>query len=345
MDPEGAKVTAETTATGQSASATRPVLAATGLVKSYGHVDALRGTDFELYPGEVLAVIGDNGAGKSTLIRCLSGAETPDAGTITLDGVPVHFRDVQQAKRAGIETVYQTLAVSPALDIATNLYLGREIRKKGPLGSVFRMLDTAAMRRMAREHVTKLGIETLQDITQAVETLSGGQRQAVAVARAAAFGSKVIIMDEPTAALGVRESGQVAALIRRLKEEGLPIVLISHDMPSVFALADRIHVQRLGRRAGIIKPGTHTMEQAVAIMTGAATALSTDPAISSWCRVLAAKYSVQSRLVLRVHMVVVLMFRPVMPTKTGQAARRRARQRLLRAACVVTPWQLSPVQR
>jgi fructose transport system ATP-binding protein len=280
MDPEGAKVTAETTATGQSAPATRPVLAATGLVKSYGRVDALRGTDFELYPGEVLAVIGDNGAGKSTLIRCLSGAETPDAGTITLDGMPVHFRDVQQAKQAGIETVYQTLAVSPALDIATNLYLGREIRKKGPLGSVFRMLDTAAMRRMAREHVTKLGIETLQDITQAVETLSGGQRQAVAVARAAAFGSKVIIMDEPTAALGVRESGQVAALIRRLREEGLPIVLISHDMPSVFALADRIHVQRLGRRAGIIKPSTHTMEQAVAIMTGAATALSTGPHVA-----------------------------------------------------------------
>lgn len=265
-------MTAETTAPRQDAPATRPVLAATGLFKSYGRVDALRGTDFELYPGEILAVIGDNGAGKSTLIRCLSGAETPDAGTMTLDGRPVHFRDVQQAKRAGIETVYQTLAVSPALDIATNLFLGREIRKKGPLGSVFRLLDTAAMRRMAREQVTKLGIETLQDITQAVETLSGGQRQAVAVARAAAFGSKVIIMDEPTAALGVRESGQVDSLIRRLKQQGLPIVLISHDMPSVFTLADRIHIQRLGRRVAVITPQSHTMEQAVAIMTGAATA-------------------------------------------------------------------------
>lgn len=247
----------------------RPILAATGLVKSYGRVEALRGTDFELLPGEVLAVIGDNGAGKSTLIKCLSGATIPDAGTLYLDGRPVHFRDPQQAKDAGIETVYQTLAITPALDIASNLYLGREIRKKGPLGSVFRLLDTAAMRQAAREHVQKLGIATLQDITQAVETLSGGQRQAVAVARAAAFGSKVVILDEPTAALGVRESGQVSELIRQLRTDGLPIVLISHDMPLVFDLADRIHVQRLGRRAAVITPETHSMEDAVAIMTGA----------------------------------------------------------------------------
>ncbi len=250
----------------------QPVLSATGLVKYYGRVEALRGTDFELFPGEILAVIGDNGAGKTTLIKCLCGADAPDAGQLFLDGRRVHFRDVQQAKAAGIETVYQTLAVSPALDIASNLYLGREIRKKGPLGSVFRMLDTAAMRRMAREHVTRLGIETLQDITQAVETLSGGQRQAVAVARAAAFGSKVIILDEPTAALGVRESRHVAELVKQLRDNGLPIVLISHDMPSVFELADRIHIQRLGRRAAVITPATHTMEDAVAIMTGAAAA-------------------------------------------------------------------------
>lgn len=249
-----------------------PVLTASGLVKSYGRVDALRGTDFELRPGEILAVVGDNGAGKSTLIRCLSGAENPDAGSITFDGSPVQFRDVQQARRAGIETVYQTLAVSPALDIAANLYLGREIRRKGPLGSVLRMLDTGAMRRQAREQVSRLGIETLQDITQAVETLSGGQRQAVAVARAAAFGSKVVILDEPTAALGVRESRQVTDLMKRLRDDGLPIVLISHDMPSVFDLADRVHIQRLGRRAAVVTPATHTMEQAVAIMTGAAAA-------------------------------------------------------------------------
>ncbi|HVV25007.1 MAG TPA: ATP-binding cassette domain-containing protein [Pseudonocardiaceae bacterium] len=246
-----------------------PILAATGLVKSYGRVEALRGTDFELLPGEVLAVIGDNGAGKSTLIKCLSGATVPDAGTLYLDGQVVSFRNPQQAKDAGIETVYQTLAITPALDIASNLYLGREIRKKGPLGSVFRLLDTAAMRREAREHVQKLGIATLQDITQAVETLSGGQRQAVAVARAAAFGSKVVILDEPTAALGVRESGQVSELIRQLRADGLPIVLISHDMPLVFELADRIHVQRLGKRAAVITPKTHSMEDAVAIMTGA----------------------------------------------------------------------------
>lgn len=260
------------TASQGGAAARQPVLSATGLVKFYGRVEALRGTDFELYPGEVLAVIGDNGAGKTTLIKCLCGADIPDAGQIFLDGRPVHFRGVQQAKEAGIETVYQTLAVSQALDIASNLYLGREIRKKGVLGSVFRMLDTAAMRRMAREHVTRLGIETLQDITQAVETLSGGQRQAVALARAAAFGSKVVILDEPTAALGVRESRQVAELIKQLRDDGLPIVLISHDMPSVFELADRIHVQRLGRRAAILTPAEHTMEDAVAIMTGATAA-------------------------------------------------------------------------
>lgn len=246
-----------------------PVLAATGLTKSYGRVEALRGADFELYPGEILAVIGDNGAGKSSLIKCLSGASTPDRGRIFLDGKEVTFRTPQDAKDAGIETVYQTLAVAPALDIASNLYLGREIRKPGPLGQVLRHLDIARMRREAREHVKRLGIETLQDITQPVETLSGGQRQAVAVARAAAFGSKVVILDEPTAALGVRESAQVAAIIKQLRDHGLPIVLISHDMPSVFDLADRIHVQRLGRRAAVISPQTHTMEDAVAIMTGA----------------------------------------------------------------------------
>ena len=246
-----------------------PALAATGLTKSYGRVEALRGSDFELLPGEILAVIGDNGAGKSTLIKCLSGATIPDSGQVYLDGQAVHFRDPQQAQQAGIETVYQTLAVSPALDIASNIYLGREIRKKGPLGSILRLLDTAAMRRRAQDHIKRLGIETLQDITQTVETLSGGQRQAVAVARAAAFGSKVVILDEPTAALGVRESGQVTDLIKQLRDSGMPIVLISHDMPHVFELADRIHIQRLGRRVAVITPKTHTMEDAVAIMTGA----------------------------------------------------------------------------
>ncbi|TAM70551.1 MAG: sugar ABC transporter ATP-binding protein [Microbacteriaceae bacterium] len=246
-----------------------PVLSAVGLTKSYGRVEALRGTDFELYPGEILAVIGDNGAGKSTLTACLSGAAIPDQGQLYMNGEPVHFRDPLAAKAAGIEVVYQTLAVAPALDIASNIYLGREIRKKGLLGSVLRMLDVRSMRQHAREYVGRLGIETLQDIGQAVETLSGGQRQAVAVARAAAFGSRVVMLDEPTAALGVRESRQVINTIKQLRDSGLPIVLISHDMPQVFELADRIHVQRLGRRVAIMSPKTDTMEDAVAIMTGA----------------------------------------------------------------------------
>jgi fructose transport system ATP-binding protein len=248
---------------------TAPVLEAKGLVKLFGRVVGLAGVDLTLYPGEVLAVIGDNGAGKSTLIKCLSGAMVPDEGGILVDGAEVHFRRPPDAQAAGIETVYQTLAVAPALDIASNLYLGREQRRKGVLGSVFRMLDTRGMNRHASEHIKTLGISTLQNISQAVETLSGGQRQAVAVARAAAFGSKVVILDEPTAALGVRESEQVLRLIRDLRERGLAIILISHNMPQVFDVADRIHIQRLGRCAGVVTPQNHSMEDAVAIMTGA----------------------------------------------------------------------------
>ncbi len=175
-------------------------------------------------------------------------------------------------RAAGIETVYQTLAVAPALDIATNMFLGRERRRPGPLGSILRMMDTPGMRRDAKRTLDDLGIGTLQDITQPVETLSGGQRQAVAVARAAAFGSKVVILDEPTAALGVRESGQVLQLIRDLRDRGLPVILISHNMPHVFEVADRIHIQRLGRRVAVVTPESHTMSEAVAIMTGAAAA-------------------------------------------------------------------------
>lgn len=246
-----------------------PTLEARGLVKTFGHVVGLAGVSLQLYPGEVLAIIGDNGAGKSTLIKCLSGALTPDEGEILMEGVKVEFKSPVDARHAGIETVFQTLAVAPALDIASNLYLGREIRSKGPLGSVFRMLDTRGMRAAAKEQLKDLGIGTIQDLSQKVETLSGGQRQAVAVARAAAFGSKVVILDEPTAALGVRESGQVLALIKRLRSRGLPVILISHNMPQVFEVADRIQIQRLGRRAGVITPHSHTMGEAVAIMTGA----------------------------------------------------------------------------
>lgn len=248
---------------------TQPVLQAKGLVKTYGKVIGLDGVDLELYQGEVLAVIGDNGAGKSTLIKCLTGAEIPDGGEITLNGRRANFKRPQDAKQFGIETVYQGLAVSPALDVASNLYLGRELRKRGVAGRVFRVLDTKLMRQNAKVELDRLGISTLQDVTVAIENLSGGQRQAVAVARAAAFGSKVVVLDEPTAALGVRESKQVLDLIRRLRDEGIPVILVSHNMPNVFDVADRIHIQRLGKRAAVITPKSHTMTEAVAIMTGA----------------------------------------------------------------------------
>ncbi|WP_434444484.1 ATP-binding cassette domain-containing protein [Lentzea sp. E54] len=248
---------------------TTPVLRATGLVKRYGKVTALAGSDLELLPGEILAVIGDNGAGKSTLIKALSGAVVPDEGEIVLDGDPVSFSTPLDARRAGIETVHQSLAVAPSLDIAANLFLGRELRRKGVLGSVLRMLDRQAMREEARRQLDALGIMTIQHPGQAVETLSGGQRQAVAVARAAAFGSRVVIMDEPTAALGVRESRAVLDLILQVRDRGLPVILISHNMPHVFEVADRVHIQRLGRRRTVVDPRSVSMSDAVAIMTGA----------------------------------------------------------------------------
>jgi fructose transport system ATP-binding protein len=247
---------------------TTPVLQGTALVKRYGHVVALNGADFELYPGEILAVIGDNGAGKSSLIKVLSGAIQPDEGELRLDGEPVTFRSPADARRQGIETVYQDLAVAPALDIASNIFLGRERRRSGPLGIGLRMLDKPAMRRDAQQHFAELKIG-VQSITQAVENLSGGQRQGVAVARAATWARRVVIMDEPTAALGVKETRQVLDLILRVRERGLPVILISHDMPHVFELADRIHIMRLGRRVSVVTPKTHTMPEAVAIMTGA----------------------------------------------------------------------------
>lgn len=247
----------------------QPLLQARGLVKRYGRVTALDRCDFDLYPGEILAVIGDNGAGKSSLIKALSGAIRVDQGEITLEGKPVSFTSPLQAREAGIETVYQTLAMSPALSIVENMFMGREIRRPGPLGSVLRMLDQPAMRAFAREKLTELGLTTIQNIDQPVETLSGGQRQGVAVARAAAFGSKVVILDEPTAALGVKESRRVLDLIQSVRARGVPIILISHNMPHVFEVADRIHVHRLGRRLCVINPKEHSMSDAVAYMTGA----------------------------------------------------------------------------
>jgi fructose transport system ATP-binding protein len=245
------------------------VLEARNIVKRYGHVTAVNGADFDLRAGEVLAVIGDNGAGKSSLIKVLSGDVIPDAGEVLLDGKQVHFRSPHDAQKAGIETVYQDLAMAPALDIATNLFLGREIKRKGFLGSVLRMIDTKEMRKQSRQQMDELGITTLQSITQPVDSLSGGQRQTVAVARAAAFGRKVVIMDEPTAALGVRESQGVLDLIKRITGTGIPVVLISHDIPAVFEVSDRIHIHRLGRRTTVVRPQDHTMNEVVGIMTGA----------------------------------------------------------------------------
>ena len=249
-------------------SASALVMEARGLVKRYGHVTALDHSDFELRAAEILAVIGDNGAGKSTLIKALSGALVPDEGEIRLDGQVVHFRTPMDARRAGIETVYQDLAVAPALSIAENLFLGREVRRPGVLGSVFRMLDKKRMREDSTAHMRELRIE-IGSMGQAVETLSGGQRQGVAVARSAAFARHVVIMDEPTAALGVKQSSMVLDLIRRVRDRGLSVVLISHDMPHVFEIADRIHVARLGKRIAVLNPRKISMSDTVALMTGA----------------------------------------------------------------------------
>jgi len=244
------------------------VMQAKGLVKRYGHVTALDGTDFELRAGEILAVIGDNGAGKSSLIKALSGATIPDEGEILLDGKPIHFRSPIDARRAGIETVYQDLAVAAAMSISENLFLGRELRRPGFLGNWLRMLDKKKMleESIARMRELKVGIRSM---TQPVETLSGGQRQCVAVGRAAAFAQHVVIMDEPTAALGVKEGNMVLELIRRVRDRGLPVVLISHNMPHVFEVADRIHVARLGKRAAVLNPKKISMSDTVAVMTGA----------------------------------------------------------------------------
>ncbi len=253
-----------------STSSPEVILEARKLVKRYGHVTALDGVDFELRRGEILAVVGDNGAGKSSLIKALTGALRPDSGEIRLDGQPVQFKGPLDARHRGVETVYQDLAVAPALDIASNLFLGRERRMRGPLGTVFRRLDKRRMREEARDAMAELKFR-LPSIHSAVESLSGGQRQGVAVARAALFAKKLVIMDEPTAALGVRETGQVLELIRTIRDRGLPVVLISHNMPNVFELADRIHIMRLGKRAAVVSPKTHSMPDVVAIMTGAAT--------------------------------------------------------------------------
>ncbi len=246
-----------------------PILSARGLRKAFGRVVAMDGADFDLYRGEILAVIGDNGAGKSTMIAAMAGAVKPDEGDILLDGEKVVFASPMDARARGIETVFQGLALAPALTIVDNLFLGREYRKRGFAGRWLRLLDRQRMRDEARRQLSDLGLSTIQNIDQVVETLSGGQRQGVAVARACAFGSNVVILDEPTAALGVKESRKVLDLILDVRARGISIVLISHNMPHVFEIADRVHIHRLGRRIAQVRPDEITMSDAVAIMTGA----------------------------------------------------------------------------
>ncbi len=244
------------------------IFTARGLVKRYGGVTALDGTDFDLRAGEILAVIGDNGAGKSSLIKALSGAIVPDEGELHLDGRQLRMKSPIDARRHGIETVYQDLAVAPAMTIAENLFLGREILRPGFLGKWLRVIDRKRMLAEAVSHMKdlKIGIRSMQ---QAVGTLSGGQRQGVAVARSTAFARHVVILDEPTAALGVKEGNMVLELIRRVRDRGLPVILISHNMPHVFEIADRIHIQRLGKRVAVVDPKHITMSDTVAVMTGA----------------------------------------------------------------------------
>jgi simple sugar transport system ATP-binding protein len=245
----------------------QPVLEARGLTKSYGHVQALRGADFTVRPGEIVALIGDNGAGKSTLVKALSGALHPDAGQILLDGTAVQLTSPLVARQCGIETVYQDLALAPDLDPAANLFLGREITRGGPVGRFFGILNKRAMREQARTSFGSLG-SIVPSVDVPVGGLSGGQKQSVAVGRAATWASRVVFMDEPTAALGVVQTKKVLELIRRVADNGIAVVLVSHNMPQVLDVADRIEVLRLGRRVARFTAGQTNVEQLVAALTG-----------------------------------------------------------------------------
>jgi simple sugar transport system ATP-binding protein len=244
-----------------------PLLEARDIVKSFGRVHALRGANFTVFPGEVVALVGDNGAGKSTLVKTLAGVHPPDAGETLFEGRPVHITSPVAARRLGIETVYQDLALAAELDPAANLYLGREVMRSGVLGKLG-FLDKGEMRRRGDQQFKELGV-TIQDTSAPVATMSGGQRQGVAVSRAVTWASKVVFMDEPTAALGVVQTRNVLDLIRRVRDRGLAVVLISHNMPEVLEVADRVEVLRLGERVARFERGDVTMEQIVGAMTGA----------------------------------------------------------------------------
>ena len=244
-----------------------PLLEARGIEKRFGHVVALAQGNFQLAPDEVHAIVGDNGAGKSTLIKIVSGVYHADGGELRLDGEPITIDNPREARRLGIETVYQDLALADHLDAAANLFLGREEYLPGVLGWL-RFLDRKAMRRRANEEMRRLKIG-IKSVDQPVVSLSGGQRQAVAVARAIAWGRRIVIMDEPTAALGVRESSMVLELIKEVRSHGLSIIMISHNLPEVFAVADRITVLRLGRTITTMNTKDTSLEAVVGMMTGA----------------------------------------------------------------------------
>lgn len=244
-----------------------PALEARGIERSFGSVHALDGADFDVFPGEVVALIGDNGAGKSTLVKALSGNLAIDSGSILVDGKEVDLPTPTAARALGIETVYQDLALVPHLSPVQNMFLAREIRRRGPLGRLG-FLDTQEMRRQSRQAFDEMGA-TIRSLTAAVGSMSGGQRQAVAIARAVAWAEGIVFLDEPTAALGVRQTQHVFETIRRVRDRGTAVVLISHSMPEVMAVADRIQVLRMGRRVATYAAQQTSMEELVAAMTGA----------------------------------------------------------------------------
>ncbi|HEY8447367.1 MAG TPA: ATP-binding cassette domain-containing protein [Thermomicrobiales bacterium] len=248
----------------------QPVLEARDIEKWFGPVQALKRVNMSVYPAEIVALIGDNGAGKSTLINVLTGVLQPDGGQIFFQGQPVHFTTPHDARAIGIETVYQDLAIAPHLDAVANIYLGRELLRPGLLGKLG-FLDRKRMKEETAQQLSRLRVR-IPDPERRMSTLSGGQRQGVAVARAVMWASKVVIMDEPTAALGVAQAGMVLDLIRQVRAQGIPVVFISHNMPHVFEVADRIVVLRLGEVVAELDPQRDSIDDAVALMTGSAKA-------------------------------------------------------------------------
>jgi simple sugar transport system ATP-binding protein len=246
---------------------TQPILEARGLSRSFGHVRALTGADFDIYPGEVVAIIGDNGAGKSTLVKALTGNLALDEGEIFFEGKRVNISSPQEASALGMEVVYQDLALAPHLNPVQNMFLGREIPRGGILGH-FGFMDEKSMLDAAVKGFAELG-GTVRALHAPIGSMSGGQRQQVAIARAISWADKVVILDEPTAALGVVQTRNVLDSIKRVKEKGIAVILISHSMPHVLEVADRVQVMRMGTRVATYKAAETTVEELVGAMTGA----------------------------------------------------------------------------